>query len=101
MGKAPINTPERGDRVRLRGKAATGELLTIEPERLWAHVKWDESGPKYVHLHELEKLPPEIVPDPCQITIMSRVHYADIPGTYDIGENTPHLHLPLTFDGAA
>jgi hypothetical protein len=99
--KPPANTPERGDRVKLRGKASTGELLTIEPERLWAHVKWDESGPKYVHLHELEKLP-EIVADPCRveppITIMSRLHHDDLAWSLDLADaNIPHLNLPDSF----
>jgi hypothetical protein len=56
MGKPPVNTPSVGDRVRLRGRQAWGQLKSVSAE-LWAQVDWatDGAGPRIVHLHELEK----------------------------------------------
>jgi hypothetical protein len=42
----------------MRGKPQhTGVLRTMN-ELLWCRVDWDATGPKYVHLWELEKEPP-------------------------------------------
>lgn len=53
----PRVPPERGDRVRLRGRDATGVLKTIG-SRGWACVDWDVvgAGPRFVHLGELERV---------------------------------------------
>lgn len=55
--KPPVDTPKVGDRVRLRGRLATG-LLTKVDARKWADVAWeaDAAGPKIVHLFELEQV---------------------------------------------
>lgn len=54
--KGPMNPPVVGDRVKLRGKAASGTLTHMN-DRKWARVDWDENarGPLVVHLFELEK----------------------------------------------
>jgi len=60
MSKAPPNTPERGDRVRLRGKDfGEGVLKKFDPETNWSTVEWDEDGPKVCHRFELERVPKE------------------------------------------
>lgn len=61
LKKQPPNTPRVGDRVKLRGKAATG-VLNFVNVNLWSTVKWDEGvdlglgAPRIVHLFELEKI---------------------------------------------
>jgi hypothetical protein len=54
--KAPINTPEEGDTVKLRGRPAVGVLLQVD-NRLWSWVKWNDGtpAPRICHLYELEK----------------------------------------------
>ena len=58
MPKPPPNTPIVGDRVRLRGRQAWGQLKSVTITDQWARVDWstDGAGPKLVHLHELEKI---------------------------------------------
>jgi hypothetical protein len=58
MSKPPKNLPDRGDRCRLRGRDAAGQLATYDPYSLWAKVIWDDGvlAPIFVHLHELEKI---------------------------------------------
>lgn len=55
--KGPPNAPEVGDRVRLRGRIATGIVQSIN-KLSWVQVKWETGagGPTLVHLFELEKL---------------------------------------------
>jgi hypothetical protein len=54
--KRPPNTPDRGDKVRLRGRAHEGVLVKYDPESLWSTVEWEAQGPKVCHLYELEKV---------------------------------------------
>lgn len=56
MGRAPAKTPERGDRVRLRGRGNTGVLRKYDPESNWAVVEWDTDGPRFCHRFELERI---------------------------------------------
>jgi hypothetical protein len=55
--RPPPNTPEVGDRCKLRGREATGKLISIG-DRQWASVEWDtvKAGPRIVHLFELERI---------------------------------------------
>lgn len=50
--------PSVGDRVRLRGRGTTGELLFVWEERNWAFCAWDapqsKVAPLICHLKELE-----------------------------------------------
>lgn len=57
--RPPVNTPAPGDRVKMRGRDARGTLSRVNHLN-WALVAWDDgaTGPKVVHLFELEKLPP-------------------------------------------
>lgn len=57
MTKPPANVPAIGDRVRLRGRQAWGELKAVTQPENWARVEWATAGagPFLVHLHELEK----------------------------------------------
>jgi hypothetical protein len=57
MSKAPKNLPEVGERVKLRGRTATGKMVALS-ERGWADVEWDaeHTAPVICHLHELERL---------------------------------------------
>ncbi len=49
--------PERGDKVRLRGRAPCCVLRKYDPESQWATVEWDGTpGPKVCHRFELEKI---------------------------------------------
>lgn len=48
--------PSRGDRVQRRGYNSIGVLQTIDEEYMWAVVDWENDGPKYIHLYELETL---------------------------------------------
>lgn len=60
--KAPPNIPDRGDRVRFRGRANApgnriGRLEKFDPENNWATIKWDDGfGPTYCHRFELERV---------------------------------------------
>jgi hypothetical protein len=59
MKKAPPNTPERGDRCRMRGRPGhVGRLIKYDPATNWATVVWDigPSGPQTVHRFELERV---------------------------------------------
>lgn len=59
MTKRPLNTPDSvGDRVRLRGRNCVGEVVSFDPEKSWASIRWDNggSGPKICHRNELEKV---------------------------------------------
>lgn len=57
--KAPPNLPAVGDACRLRGRAAIGTVLSINPVN-WARVSWkpsrDQVAPHICHLFELEKI---------------------------------------------
>jgi len=53
MGK-PKNPPEKGERVKLRGRSPRGTLRSIN-DLSWCCVEWDDGGPGLCHLHELEK----------------------------------------------
>ena len=55
--KGPQNMPAIGDRCKMRGKEAAGQLVRITPDN-WAVVRWDgdKPGPRYCHLFELEKI---------------------------------------------
>lgn len=57
MRRAPPNTPERGDLVKLRGRVGyKGILVKYDPETNWATVSWDFGhGPKMCHRFELER----------------------------------------------
>jgi hypothetical protein len=56
MAKAPLNIPERKDRVRLRGRDRVGILDRLDDQTLWATVTWDDTNSQMtVHLWELEK----------------------------------------------
>lgn len=56
MARAPINTPDVGDRVKLRGREFAGKLAHVSGNK-WSEVHWDDApGPKICHLHELERL---------------------------------------------
>lgn len=54
MARAPSSVPERGDRVKLRGRPHVGILRKYDPESQWATVEWDCLGPKVCHRYELE-----------------------------------------------
>jgi hypothetical protein len=56
--KPPVKTPVVGDRVRLRGRGATGVLRAVRENNKWSDVEWDINapGPLIVHLFELEQL---------------------------------------------
>lgn len=56
--KPPVKTPSVGDRVRLRGRSATGVLRSVRENNKWSDVEWDANtpGPRIVHLFELEQL---------------------------------------------
>ena len=49
--------PSLNDKVKLRGRSQEGILERIE-NKTWCIVKWtsEETGPKIVHLYELEKI---------------------------------------------
>ncbi len=49
-----MRMPERGERVRLRGREPVGVLVRYDPESNWATVEWDATGPKICHRRELE-----------------------------------------------
>lgn len=49
--------PERGERVKLRGRPNCDTLRKYDPANNWATVEWDEHGPRYCHRFELEALP--------------------------------------------
>ena len=59
MSKPPPNVPAVGDKARMRGRTLIGVVKEIHANN-WTRVWWgdDESaqGPKFVHLHELEKV---------------------------------------------
>jgi hypothetical protein len=58
--RPPPNTPDVGDRVRLRGRDPRGVLSRVD-ERKWSWVDWDAdavAGPKIVYLFELERIAP-------------------------------------------
>lgn len=56
--KVPADTPDRGDRCRLRANAGiVGTLKKFDPDSNWATVEWDgPPGPKLVHRFELQLL---------------------------------------------
>lgn len=63
--KQPRVPPAAGDRVRLRGREHTGELIAFRPDNLWSVVAWDwecfapeKEIPPWgsCHLNELEKI---------------------------------------------
>lgn len=58
MSKSPPNLPAVGDYAKLRGRPLIGVVKEIY-DNLWTRVWWgeDESqqGPKFCHLHELER----------------------------------------------
>ncbi len=57
--RLPLNTPERGDRCKLRGREGYFGILTkYDPETNWATVSWDVTspGPKNCHRFELERI---------------------------------------------
>jgi hypothetical protein len=59
MSKKPKNkheAPERGDRVRLRGRPNYGTLTKYNPDSDWATVEWENGGPKICHRRELERI---------------------------------------------
>ena len=56
MPKAPSNLPDRGDRVRQRGRPREGTLIKYDPDTEWSTVEWDDGeGPRVCHRYELEK----------------------------------------------
>lgn len=55
MRKIKVVLPERGDRVKLRGRPNSGTLRKYDPASNWATVEWDVSGPKFCHRLELER----------------------------------------------
>ncbi len=50
------NKPQKGDRVKLRGREPEGIVKTFGLSPEWVVVGWDtdKPGPKYVHELELE-----------------------------------------------
>lgn len=54
--KTIFEAPRVGDRVRLRGRAPSGTLRSVNA-REWAEVDWDDDtpGPELCHLRELMK----------------------------------------------
>lgn len=60
MGKGKtFASPERGDRVKLRGKVPQGILGTMN-NLSWCCVDWDNGvGPKFCHIKELEVISPQ------------------------------------------
>lgn len=47
--------PKRGDTVKLKGRIPSGVLKTMNDESLSCCVDWfNDDGPKYCHLYELE-----------------------------------------------
>ncbi len=57
--KPPSETPDRGERSRLRSdKTSTGTLRKYDPESEWATVEWDAgvAAPKTVHRFELVRI---------------------------------------------
>lgn len=53
MAKEP---PQRGDRVKLKGRPNVGTLTKFNPTTSWATVAWEDTGPVIVSLKELEKV---------------------------------------------
>jgi hypothetical protein len=49
-----MRMPERGERVKLRGRKPTGVLVKYDPETNWATVEWDTTGPRCCHRAKLE-----------------------------------------------
>jgi hypothetical protein len=58
MAKKPKDAPEIGDRVEWRGHRNRGELVQVDTDDYWCHVKWINDGPVLVHLFELRKIKP-------------------------------------------
>jgi hypothetical protein len=59
LPRPPLNTPDVGDRVRLRGRKSRGLLNRVDADK-WSFVWWDADaqGPKICHLFELERIAP-------------------------------------------
>jgi hypothetical protein len=56
MPKKPSTpSPVIGDKVKLKGRPNTGVLTQISVYD-WAVVKWDNEGPIFCSLHELEAI---------------------------------------------
>jgi hypothetical protein len=58
MKKAPPNTPERGDRCKMRNPAHqdTGSVVKHDPDSDWVTVRWDNGDEQLCHRFELVRV---------------------------------------------